>query len=123
MSVHSLGSAGLLTFVFIFCDLSIVDFLRCLVLWFMMYWVPIVSTMLRLLNLQYYMRTGTCKFGASCKYHHPRQGEESVTPVSLNYYGYPLRPVGIPLHICIFFPSNFCIILESHFLNVHLSSI
>ncbi|XP_054793848.1 zinc finger CCCH domain-containing protein 34-like, partial [Prosopis cineraria] len=22
----------------------------------------------------YYMRTGSCKFGASCKYHHPRQG-------------------------------------------------
>ncbi|EXB74844.1 Zinc finger CCCH domain-containing protein 58 [Morus notabilis] len=40
---------------------------------------------------QYYMRTGTCKFGASCKYHHPRQGGGSVAPVSLNYYGYPLR--------------------------------
>jgi hypothetical protein len=53
--------------------------------------------------LQYYMRTGTCKFGASCKYHHPRQGEESVTPVSLNCYGYPLRPVCIPLHLCLLF--------------------
>lgn len=42
------------------------------------------------------MRTGTCKFGASCKYHHPRQGGgggDSVTPVSLNYMGFPLRPV------------------------------
>ncbi|XVE65650.1 hypothetical protein DITRI_Ditri08aG0017000 [Diplodiscus trichospermus] len=41
---------------------------------------------------QYYMRTGTCKFGASCKYHHPKQGGGSFSPVPLNYYGYPLRP-------------------------------
>lgn len=39
------------------------------------------------------MRTGTCKFGSSCKYDHPRQGAGSVTHVTLNYYGYPLRPV------------------------------
>ena len=39
------------------------------------------------------MRTGTCKFGATCKYHHPRQGGGSVAPVSLSYLGYPLRPV------------------------------
>ncbi|GAY36012.1 hypothetical protein CUMW_019820 [Citrus unshiu] len=46
---------------------------------------------------QYYMRTGTCKYGASCKYHHPRQGAGSVSNVSLNYYGYPLRPpAGVP---------------------------
>ncbi|XP_044499900.1 zinc finger CCCH domain-containing protein 58 isoform X2 [Mangifera indica] len=41
---------------------------------------------------KYYMRTGTCKFGPSCKYHHPRQGAGSVTHVTLNYHGYPLRP-------------------------------
>lgn len=52
------------------------------------------------LNLQYYMRTGTCKYGASCKYHHPRQGAGSVSNVSLNYYGYPLRPVCIFFHLC-----------------------
>ncbi|CAN0900558.1 Zinc finger CCCH domain-containing protein 32 [Linum grandiflorum] len=39
------------------------------------------------------MRTGTCKFGASCKYHHPKhQAMASVAPVTLNYLGYPLRP-------------------------------
>ncbi|KAM3308795.1 hypothetical protein P3S67_010539 [Capsicum chacoense] len=27
------------------------------------------------LQLQYYMKTGMCKFGAFCKYHHPRQRE------------------------------------------------
>lgn len=45
------------------------------------------------------MRTGECKFGASCKYHHPRQGGgggggDSVTsPISFNHMGFPLRPV------------------------------
>ncbi|CAN0855878.1 Zinc finger CCCH domain-containing protein 32 [Linum grandiflorum] len=38
------------------------------------------------------MRTGSCKFGASCKYHHPKQAQGSAAPVPLNYYGYPLRP-------------------------------
>ncbi|CAN7010060.1 hypothetical protein IGI04_011587 [Brassica rapa subsp. trilocularis] len=40
---------------------------------------------------QHFMRTGTCKYGGSCKYHHPRQGGGSVAPVSLSYLGYPLR--------------------------------
>lgn len=31
-----------------------------------------------------------CKFGSSCKYHHPRQG--GASHVSVNYLGYPLRP-------------------------------
>ncbi|RDY14286.1 Zinc finger CCCH domain-containing protein 58, partial [Mucuna pruriens] len=44
------------------------------------------------LQMQYYMRTRTCKFGLSCKYHHPRQAGGTATPVALNYYGYPLRP-------------------------------
>lgn len=48
------------------------------------------------------MRTGTCKFGASCKYHHPRQGGGSVAPVSLNFYGFPLRQVFVfPYFMCI----------------------
>ncbi|CAH2041986.1 unnamed protein product [Thlaspi arvense] len=41
---------------------------------------------------QYYMRTGTCKYGASCKYHHPGQGSGAVTPTPLNICGYPIRP-------------------------------
>ncbi|CAI8594372.1 unnamed protein product [Vicia faba] len=40
---------------------------------------------------QYYIRTGSCKFGASCKYHHPKQTAGVIAPVSLNHYGYPLR--------------------------------
>ncbi|KAK6786897.1 hypothetical protein RDI58_015422 [Solanum bulbocastanum] len=42
--------------------------------------------------MMYYMRMGMCKFGASCKYHHPRHGGESPSLVILNIYGYPLRP-------------------------------
>eukprot|EP00252_Welwitschia_mirabilis_P025553 TRINITY_DN8028_c0_g1_i1.p1 TRINITY_DN8028_c0_g1~~TRINITY_DN8028_c0_g1_i1.p1 ORF type:complete len:474 (-),score=90.36 TRINITY_DN8028_c0_g1_i1:546-1967(-) len=37
----------------------------------------------------FYMRTGYCKFGSTCKYHHPR--ERNVTSQ------YPLSPVGLPL--------------------------
>lgn len=45
--------------------------------------------------VQYYLRTGTCKFGASCKFHHPRHAGGSLSNVPLNTYGYPLRPVTI----------------------------
>ncbi|OVA20029.1 zinc finger protein [Macleaya cordata] len=41
---------------------------------------------------QYYMKTGRCKFGPTCKYHHPR---EKITPLATNSmgpYGLPLRP-------------------------------
>ncbi|KAL4559420.1 hypothetical protein LXL04_031558 [Taraxacum kok-saghyz] len=40
---------------------------------------------------QYYLRTGTCKFGASCKFNHPRHAGGSLSNVPLNTYGYPLR--------------------------------
>ncbi|KAL8233167.1 hypothetical protein R6Q57_002945 [Mikania cordata] len=38
---------------------------------------------------QYYLKTGTCKFEATCKFHHPR---DMAGRVSLNVLGYPLRP-------------------------------
>ncbi|CAJ1969091.1 unnamed protein product [Sphenostylis stenocarpa] len=41
---------------------------------------------------QYYLKTGTCKFGASCKFHHPKNGGGYLSQASLNTYGYPLRP-------------------------------
>jgi len=43
------------------------------------------------LFLQYYFKTGTCKFGSNCKYHHPKQ-DGSVQSVILNNGGFPLRP-------------------------------
>ncbi|KAJ0092261.1 hypothetical protein Patl1_25111 [Pistacia atlantica] len=51
---------------------------------------------------QYYMKTGECKFGSSCKYHHPREMTVSKTDVSLSPMGLPLRPVStLPLLLCI----------------------
>ena len=52
--------------------------------------------------LQYYLKTGTCKFGATCKFHHPRDKAGIAGRVSLNILGYPLRPVRffISLYSC-----------------------
>lgn len=51
--------------------------------------------------MQYYLRTGLCKFGASCKFHHPRNAGGSLSDAPLNMYGFPLRPVKIHLSFCI----------------------
>lgn len=61
---------------------------------------------------QHFMRTGTCKFGASCKYHHPRQGGGggSVAPVSLSYLGYPLRPVCLLISLMVMWMLPHCIV-------------
>ncbi|KAI7756565.1 hypothetical protein M8C21_009875 [Ambrosia artemisiifolia] len=40
----------------------------------------------------YPVQTEMSKFGASRKYHHPRQGIGSPTTMALNVSGYPLRP-------------------------------
>lgn len=39
---------------------------------------------------QYYLRTGDCKFGSTCKYHHPPKTIFLLSPMGL-----PLRPVSI----------------------------
>lgn len=44
---------------------------------------------------QYYLRTGDCKFGATCKYHHPPEWSSSKTNYILSPMGLPLRPVSI----------------------------
>ncbi|XP_009769505.2 zinc finger CCCH domain-containing protein ZFN-like isoform X3 [Nicotiana sylvestris] len=44
------------------------------------------------LECQYYLKTGTCKFGATCKFHHPRDKAGIAGRVTLNVLGYPLRP-------------------------------
>ncbi|OIW13940.1 hypothetical protein TanjilG_09291 [Lupinus angustifolius] len=41
---------------------------------------------------QYYMRTGECKFGSSCRYHHPPDMSASKATVTLSPAGLPLRP-------------------------------
>lgn len=44
-------------------------------------------------DCQYYLRTGDCKFGSSCRYHHPRDRIVPGTNFVLNPLGLPLRPV------------------------------
>ncbi|KAI3928542.1 hypothetical protein MKW98_024143 [Papaver atlanticum] len=41
---------------------------------------------------QYYMKTGTCKFGPTCKYHHPRERTAPSATSTLSPFGLPLRP-------------------------------
>ncbi|KAJ4823473.1 hypothetical protein Tsubulata_034633 [Turnera subulata] len=41
---------------------------------------------------QYYMKTGDCKFGSSCRYHHPPELIAPKTNVVLSPMGLPLRP-------------------------------
>ncbi|XP_020265528.1 zinc finger CCCH domain-containing protein 3-like isoform X2 [Asparagus officinalis] len=40
---------------------------------------------------QYYMKTGICKYGTTCKYHHPKE-RWSESPPTLGPLGLPLRP-------------------------------
>lgn len=42
---------------------------------------------------QYYMRTGDCKFGATCKYHHPRDLSAPKSNYMFSPLCLPLRPV------------------------------
>lgn len=52
---------------------------------------------------QYYMKTGDCKFGASCKYHHPPDWVLSKANCVLSPIGLPLRPGVEP---CNFYMQN-----------------
>ncbi|KDP40004.1 hypothetical protein JCGZ_02002 [Jatropha curcas] len=45
---------------------------------------------------QYYMKTGNCKFGSSCRYHHPPELIAPKTNVVLSPIGLPLRPGAPP---------------------------
>ncbi|KAK9945600.1 hypothetical protein M0R45_011108 [Rubus argutus] len=52
---------------------------------------------------QYYLRTGDCKFGPSCRYHHPRERIVPRTNCLLSPVGLPLRPGVQP---CTFYLQN-----------------
>ncbi|KAJ3671910.1 hypothetical protein LUZ60_007989 [Juncus effusus] len=41
---------------------------------------------------QFYMKTGDCKFGATCKFHHPRERLVPAPNCALSPIGLPLRP-------------------------------
>ncbi|OMO53705.1 Zinc finger, CCCH-type [Corchorus capsularis] len=45
---------------------------------------------------QYYMKTGDCKFGSSCRYHHPPEVIAPKADVILSPLGLPLRPGAPP---------------------------
>lgn len=48
--------------------------------------------------LQYFLKTGTCKYGSTCKYHHPRD-RRGAAPVSFNVLGLPMRQVFTSWHL------------------------
>ncbi|XP_021906885.1 zinc finger CCCH domain-containing protein 32 isoform X2 [Carica papaya] len=52
---------------------------------------------------QYYLRTGDCKFGSSCRYHHPRDRIPPRTNCALSPIGLPLRP---GVQACTFYLQN-----------------
>lgn len=45
---------------------------------------------------QYYMKTGDCKFGTTCRYHHPKDRATPSPTCHLSPIGLPLRPVSGP---------------------------
>lgn len=51
--------------------------------------------------LQYFLKTGTCKYGSTCKYHHPRD-RHGAGPILLNILGLPMRQVLIPFPLWFF---------------------
>lgn len=62
-----------------------------------------------LIVFQYYLKTGTCKFGATCKFHHPRDKAGVAGRVLLNVLGYPLRPVCcVKFRLCAYLLLELC---------------
>lgn len=59
---------------------------------------------------QFYMKTGDCKFGAVCKFHHPRERLIPAPDCLLSPMGLPLRPVS--LFVCFFFRVKLCLMWE-----------
>ena len=47
---------------------------------------------LKTLLLQYYLKTGACKYGSTCKYHHPKD-RNGAEPVLFNVLNLPMRQV------------------------------
>lgn len=48
---------------------------------------------------QFYMKTGDCKFGSSCRYHHPPEWNLPKSNFGLSPMGLPLRPVSPTLFL------------------------
>ncbi len=65
-----------------------------------------------IVQIQYYLKTGTCKFGATCKYHHPRDQAGSTGRVQLNVVGLPLRTVSLSIWLDDSYVSGFFVTLS-----------
>lgn len=67
---------------------------------------------------QFYMKTGDCKFGAVCRFHHPRERLIPAPDCVLSPIGLPLRPVSSILLPSTSIPSWFFQCLRvCYFLN------
>ncbi|KAM7272172.1 hypothetical protein ACFE04_026835 [Oxalis oulophora] len=49
---------------------------------------------------QFYMKTGDCKFGAVCRFHHPRERLIPAPDCVLSPIGLPIRPVSLHSFVC-----------------------
>lgn len=49
-------------------------------------------SLLYAISLQYFLKTGACKYGSTCKYHHPKD-RNGAEPVLFNVIGLPMRQV------------------------------
>lgn len=58
---------------------------------------------------QYYMKTGSCKYGTSCKYNHPKERNISLANYTVGPHGLPLRPVNPTTCHIYFFSITFLI--------------
>lgn len=56
---------------------------------------------------QFYMKTGDCKFGAVCRFHHPHERLIPAPDCVLSPMGLPLRPVSWVLPMEFYPPSLF----------------
>ncbi|KAE8672489.1 Zinc finger CCCH domain-containing protein 34 [Hibiscus syriacus] len=57
---------------------------------------------------QYYMKTSDCKYGSSCRYHHPKEVPAPKVDVVLSPLGLPVRPVEVyQYHLS--FLMSFCL--------------
>lgn len=45
--------------------------------------------------LQYYMRTGGCKYGKACRFNHSRAKASAAPVLELNFLGLPIRLVSL----------------------------
>ncbi|KAF8369810.1 hypothetical protein HHK36_032171 [Tetracentron sinense] len=69
----------------------------------------IIGACLLTCAMQYFLKTGTCRFGSTCKFHHPRNGHDSGQ-VSLNILGLPMRQV--PTSLILVFVSSLNFLVE-----------